>query len=156
MKIFLIDDEEDCLVSLESAIEPAGYEVVSFPNPVDAVATFKEFPADIVITDMKMPLMTGIQVLQEIRKAKADARVIIITGYGDVDTAIAALNNGAYAFFGKPLDIGELLDTLEKINHEITLENQSTVQVQQLKNEYEKLKAAYAELNRMLDSAQAR
>lgn len=61
---------------------------------------------------MRMPRMTGIQVLRVIRQIDPEARVIIMTGYGDAETAIAAVNNGAYAFFGKPVDIAELIEVL--------------------------------------------
>ena len=150
MNIMLIDDDKDCLLGLSGAIEPAGYYCELFTVPEQAVAAYNPQKYDVIITDMKMPGLAGIQVLKIIKAHNPEAKVIIITGYGDVDTAIAAVNNGAYAFFGKPVNIAELMETLEKINEKTQEKWQEQVEIHQMKQEYTKLKQAYEELQALL------
>lgn len=114
------------------------------------MAAYNPQKYDVIITDMKMPGLTGIQVLKITKAHNPEAKVIIITGYGDVDTAIAAVNNGAYAFFGKPVNIAELMETLEKINEKTQEKWQEQVEIHQMKQEYTKLKQAYEELQALL------
>lgn len=152
MKLLLIDDDVNCLEGLTSALEPAGYICGAFTNPEEAVENFRQKQYDVVITDMKMPGMNGIQVLKETRSLCPNTRVIIVTGFGDVETAIAAVNNGAYAFFGKPIDIDELMDTLEKIEGEIGEQEKVRRDHARLALEYARLKRAYEELLKLLEN----
>lgn len=150
MNIMLIDDDQDCIVELANAIEPSGHECGLYTIPEEAVAAYGNKNYDVVITDMKMPGMNGIQVLKAIKEMNSTAKVIINTGYGDVDTAISAVNNGAYAFFGKPVDISELLETLEKINVDVEAQKKSKEEHARLAMEYTRLKMAYEEMMRLL------
>ncbi|GAB6181424.1 hypothetical protein JCM14036_27430 [Desulfotomaculum defluvii] len=150
MKFMLIDDDRDCLDGLVSALEPTGHELNVFTVPEEAVKAYLGNSYDVVITDMKMPGMTGIEVLKAIRKLDQNAKVILITGYGDVETAIAAVNNGAYAFFGKPVVIEELLETIEKISDEAEIRKQTKEEQERMAKEYSKLKRAYEELQELL------
>lgn len=150
MKFMLIDDDRDCLDGLVSALEPTGHELNVFTVPEEAVQAYLVNAYDVVITDMKMPGMTGIEVLKTIRQLDQDAKVIILTGYGDAETAIAAVNNGAYAFFGKPVVIEELLDTIEKISDEAEVRKQTKEEQERMAQEFSKLKRAYEELQALL------
>ena len=150
MNILLIDDDRDCLEGLASAIEPAGYGCEIYTIPEKAVAAYDDAMHQVVITDMKMPGLTGIQVLKLIKAKNTKAKVIIMTGYGDVDTAIAAVNNGAHSFFSKPVNIAEIIDVLEKIEHEAEAQKLELAEALQMREEYRKLKAAYAELQTLL------
>jgi len=127
VNILLIDDDADCLDGLVTALEPAGYRCDKFTIPREALVAYQQDQYDVVITDMKMPGLNGIQVLKKVRSLNPEAKVIINTGYGDVDTAIAAVNNGAYAFFGKPIDLVDLMETLEKIEREIKEQKKAEV-----------------------------
>jgi FixJ family two-component response regulator len=80
-----------------------------------------------------------------------NARVIIMTGYGDVDTAISAVNNGAYAFFAKPVDISELLEVLDKVGKESEQRRLSQEEQAKMAEEYQKLKRAYDDMIQLLD-----
>ena len=156
MKIMLIDDEFECTVGLAGAIEPAGYSCEIFTEPEKAVAAYPLKHYDVVISDMRMPGMNGIQVLIAIRKMNPDARVIIITGYGDVETAMAAINNGAHAFFGKPVDVADLMETLDKIKNEHAARNRTREEQERLATEYIRLKKAYGELQLLLQEKELR
>lgn len=146
MNILLLDDDIDCLISLAAVLKDAGRRCDEFTVPEKAVEAYRQKQHDVVITDMKMPGMNGIQVLKKIRLLNPAARVIIVTGFGDVETAFAALNNGAYAFFGKPVDINDLMDTLEKIEGEINGQEKAKTDRARLALEYARLKQVYEEL----------
>ncbi len=152
MNILLLDDEIDCLVSLAAVLKDAGSQCDEFTVPEKAVEAYRQKQYDVVITDMKMPGMNGIQVLKKIRSLNPAARVIIVTGFGDVETAIAAFNNGAYAFFGKPVDIDELMDTLEKIEGEISGQEKTKIDHARLALEYARLKQVYEEMLELLEN----
>lgn len=157
MDILLIDDDLDSLNSLTAAVAPAGNKCEKFTSPVQALETYRQHQGlyDVVITDMKMPGMNGIEFLKQARALNPEARVIIVTGYGDVETAIAAVNHGAYAFFGKPVDLVDLLDTLDKIKNEIDDKKKHKLDYERLAAEYRKLKQAYEDLQKLLQGAAA-
>lgn len=155
MKILMIDDEKDCMDSLSAALEPAGHKADLFTSPAEAVTSYEPGKYDVVITDMRMPKMTGIQVLRAIRQKDPQARVIIMTGYGDVDTAIAAVNNGAYAFFAKPVDISELLEVLDKVGKESEQRRLSQEEQAKMAEEYQKLKRAYDDMIQLLGNTRS-
>lgn len=115
MNIMLIDDDETCLSSLAFVIAPLGHDCETFINPIAAVQAYQEKPYDVVITDLKMPGMNGMQVLQAIRAHNPEAKVIICTGYGDAEKAVTARKHGVYAYFEKPLKITGLFAALELI-----------------------------------------
>jgi DNA-binding NtrC family response regulator len=93
-----------------------------------------------------MPEMNGIEVLKTIRSIDKKARVIIITGFGDLETAVKAINNHAYAFFGKPIDFKELVETLRVIEEEIKDGIDSNIDYKRLSDEYKELKHSYDNL----------
>lgn len=150
MNILLVDDDNHCLEGLVTVLEPAGYRCDAFTDPRKAVEAFDRSPYDLVITDMKMPGMNGIQVIKEIRSIAPEVRIIIVTGFGDVDSAISAVNNGAYAFYGKPVDFAELMETIEKIESEIRDGERVKAEHAKLAMEYVHLKQAYDDLKKLL------
>ena len=102
-KLLLIDDEPDILRVLSISLKADGYDVVSAQNGPEGIAAFEKEKPDIVITDIKMPGMDGIEVLKKIKDLNADTEVIIITGHGDIENAIEALKHGASDFISKPV-----------------------------------------------------
>ncbi len=153
VNIMLIDDDEGCLDSLKSSLELQGHKCTAFSFPEKAIEDYsKNYPQyDAVITDMKMPVMTGLDVLKQARTINKDTKVIIITAYGDVETAISAVNNRAYAFFGKPLNFKELMETLDKIKNEKKEQKIKKEEFVQLSAEYSKLKKAYEDMQKILN-----
>jgi PAS domain S-box-containing protein len=102
-KLLLIDDEPDILRVLSMSLKADGYDVVSAQNGPEGIAAFEKEKPDIVITDIKMPGMDGIEVLKKIKDLNTDTEVIIITGHGDIENAIEALKHGASDFINKPI-----------------------------------------------------
>ncbi|HMA99509.1 MAG TPA: response regulator [Spirochaetota bacterium] len=145
MKILLVDDDQESLSALHGQLESDGHQCVSKSNPLEAVAIYTPQEYDCVITDIRMPEMNGIELLKQVRQQDEKARVIIITAYGDLETARAAINNRAYAFFGKPLDLEELLNTLRQMEKELK-EQKPTVDKKKLSRLTQKLKKVYSEL----------
>jgi ATP-dependent Lon protease len=106
--ILVVDDEEIARTNLAYVLEKDGYDVSTAQNGLEAVYYMDKQPADIVITDLKMERMDGIQLLGTIRKQWPDTSVIMITGYATVDTAVTALQKGADHYLSKPVNLTKL------------------------------------------------
>ena len=115
MRILIVDDDELVLKSLSDVFSMNGYPNESFTNPADAIQAIRNSPFDVVITDCRMPDMDCFDIIQNVRKIQKETRVIVITGYNHYYSCETALERGAYGFFRKPLDIEELLRTIEDI-----------------------------------------
>ena len=113
-KILIVDDEESIVDSLSLILRHANYEVDS---AFDGIAAMKKFNAnsyDLVLLDIKMPKMDGLEVLEKMIEIKNDQLIIMISGHGNIETAVEATKKGAYYFLEKPLpDISELLVTIK-------------------------------------------
>jgi two-component system NtrC family sensor kinase len=102
-KILVIDDEESIRRLLDISLTHKGHEVTTAENGEKGIEAFKETKPSIVFTDLKMPGMDGLEVLKQIRQIEPDARVIVITGHGDMRSAIKALQLEASDFINKPI-----------------------------------------------------
>jgi DNA-binding NtrC family response regulator len=119
MNIMLIDDDTECLDSLDVALSSKGFFSTKFSNPLKAIKAFANESFDLVITDIKMPHMDGIQVLKKIIVIDSGTPVIAITAFDDIANSDEVLKAGARAFFYKPLNIKKLLATLYEIDAEL-------------------------------------
>ena len=127
LPIIIIDDEKHLRISLGQTLELAGYQVQSFDKaPLALKVLTPEWPG-IVISDIRMPDMDGMQFLQEARSLDADLPVILITGHGDISTAVTAMREGAYDFLEKPFHNEILLDIVARAldKRRLTLENRN-------------------------------
>jgi two-component system response regulator AtoC len=113
-RILIIDDEKSIRFSLGEALVGAGYEVEEAANGAGGIKKFEEDPADAVLLDLKLPDIDGIKILRKIKDVAPEAPVIMMTAYGEVETAVEAIKGGAYDFILKPF-------TLEKMK--ITIRN---------------------------------
>ena len=114
-KILIAEDEEITLKHLLSTLQKKGYEVTGFNNGRKAFERIEEENFDLLIADIKMPGLTGIELLEKIKEQNIETEVIIITGYGSIDSAVEAMKKGAYDYITKPFDLDELLLKVEKI-----------------------------------------
>ncbi|MBU4257935.1 MAG: response regulator, partial [Proteobacteria bacterium] len=103
LKLLLIDDEEPIRVALGRSLRSDGYDVLTAENGKIGLEVFKEESPSIILTDMKMPGMNGIEVLKSIKGINPEAEVIVITGHGDIDIAIQSLQLDASDFITKPV-----------------------------------------------------
>jgi DNA-binding NtrC family response regulator len=113
-RILVIDDEDIVRTSCSRALVPEGYEVKLAKNGIEGLKMIGEEKCDIVLTDLKMPDMDGIEVLQKIKEGWPDIEVIIITGYQTVDTAVKSIKLGAFDYIEKPFTPDALLVAVAK------------------------------------------
>ncbi len=107
-KIIVIDDEEIVCKMTKMVLTKEGYEVETFTDSKEALQRIKEKKFDLVITDLKMEDIDGMDILRETNKLYPNAKVIMITAYATLDTAIEALRGHVFDFFPKPIKIEEL------------------------------------------------
>ncbi len=125
LKIFVVEDERILRVSLTDELRDAGYMVEAFEDGRRALARFQKQPADVVISDIKMPGMDGLELLEKIKQARQDTFVILITAYGSIDSAVHAMKKGAYDYITKPFKIDELLIRLQHIEDILRLRQEN-------------------------------
>ncbi|HEY6104425.1 MAG TPA: sigma-54 dependent transcriptional regulator, partial [Anaeromyxobacteraceae bacterium] len=113
--ILVVDDEEIVRESLGGWLEKDGYDVASAPDGRTAVERLKKDRWNVLLVDLKMPGMDGLQVLAEARKLQPDAAAVIMTAYATVDTAVQAMKLGAFDYLVKPFDPEELSLMMQKI-----------------------------------------
>lgn len=114
-KILVVDDEEIIRESLSFVLKKEGYIVEEAENGKAAYDKIVESSFDVLITDLEMPGMKGIQLIEEIQKLSIQTAVMVITAYGSLDTAISALRNGASDYILKPIEFDEILFKIKKL-----------------------------------------
>jgi DNA-binding NtrC family response regulator len=114
-KILAVDDQPHMLVLLERIIrEETKYEFHSTNNPLEVPGILDEGSYDVVVTDLKMPGMDGLEILEHISKQKRAEKVVIITAFGDLETAIGAVQGGAFDYITKPFKKEQILHTIDR------------------------------------------
>lgn len=119
LRTIVVDDEDDIRLGLAKLIGSLGASVISARDGVEALARFEAEGADLVITDMLMPRLSGIELLSEIKRRSSATRVVIITGFGTIQTAVTCLQQGAEHFMTKPFDNAEVLRLVERLGRQV-------------------------------------
>src|SRR5688572_11266005 len=104
MAIALVEDDEEILRSLSMLLESRGFSVWGFSSAERFLDTMTDEPPECVVSDIRMPGMTGLELQKEIHKRDAAVPVILITGHGDIAMAVRAINEGAFDFIEKPFN----------------------------------------------------
>jgi two-component system NtrC family response regulator len=112
--ILVVDDETNYLTVMEALLGEAGYEVLTAPSAIEAVKIAADSDLDLVLTDMKMPKMSGIELLDQLQRLYPDLPVIIMTAFGTVEKAVTAMKKGAFDYILKPFKNDEILVTIAK------------------------------------------
>ena len=107
--ILVVDDEEAILTSLSSILRDEGYEVASAKNGVEALRAFTMDPPDLMILDIWMPEMDGMEALRRVRELVPTAQVMMMSGHGSIETAVKAIKLGAYDYIEKPLSLENVI-----------------------------------------------
>lgn len=141
--ILVIEDEDQVRQSYEDMFKFFGYNVESVPNGREGMSLINKKDYDIVVTDLNMPEMNGIEVLKYIKKRKPYIEVIMITGFATMENAIQAMKVGAYDYFAKPIDIEHVRIVLSKCVQQLRSKREN----EELRSLNEKLK----ELNELKD-----
>lgn len=126
-RILVIDDERSIRNTLKDILEFEKYEVELAEDGFKAIELIKTADFDVVLCDIKMPGMDGIEVLQKIEEIKPDTPVVMISGHGNIDTAVESIKKGAFDYIEKPLDLNRLLITLRNAMDKSTLITETKV-----------------------------
>ncbi|MFZ4590502.1 MAG: sigma-54-dependent transcriptional regulator [Ignavibacteria bacterium] len=143
-RILIVDDEESIVDSLSLILRHANYEVDYCYDGIAALNKFSKASYDLILLDIKMPKMDGMEVLEKMREIKNDQLIIMISGHGNIETAVEATKKGAYYFLEKPLpDISEMLVTFK-----------NAIDFKNSKDELARYKKDLIESNRIIGSSQ--
>lgn len=113
-RVLVVDDEESVRFFLMRGLQKAGYAVDEAADGASAVARLSAVPYDVVLTDLVMPGVSGLEVLAAVHELDRDSVVILMTAHGTVENAIDALRKGAFDYITKPFELKELLVTIER------------------------------------------
>jgi DNA-binding NtrC family response regulator len=114
IRILLVDDEKDFVETLAERLRTRGFHVTEALNGEEALEKLKEYNFDVTILDVQMPGMSGIEVLEAIKKLKPLTEVLMLTGHGTIETAIDGMKLGAFDFLIKPCDMNVLMEKINK------------------------------------------
>jgi response regulator RpfG family c-di-GMP phosphodiesterase len=162
-KILVVDDEEVVVRTLNRFLKTKGFDVAEANNGEEALLRCSEFKPDLVLLDVRMPKMDGLTCLRELKMGNPDVEVVMVTAMGEVETAISAMQKGAFGYLLKPVDFNALYVEVKRAleHHALTLEvkdyqknleikvDQRTQEIQQLN---EKLRKSFLESVRILVS----
>ncbi|MBI5419923.1 MAG: sigma-54-dependent Fis family transcriptional regulator [Deltaproteobacteria bacterium] len=149
--IMVVDDEEIVRDSLSRWLEEDGYNVEAVDSGKKALERLPAKSWDLMLVDLKMPGMDGIQLMEEVRKTNPDMLVIIMTAYATVDTAVKAMKKGAYDYFVKPFNPDDISLTIRKIVDHHKLVQENLFLRKELKKQY-KLRDMISKNEKMLES----
>jgi signal transduction histidine kinase/DNA-binding response OmpR family regulator len=146
-RILVVDDEQGMCESLRTLISKEGYEVTTEKKGEEAIKKIRRNNFDLVITDIKMPRVGGLEVLKAARQKDEDALVILMTGYASLESAISAINQGAYDYLMKPIEFPELKVSIKRALEKRRSDRDRTKLLSQLQQRNLELKKKVAELN---------
>ncbi len=109
LRVLLVDDEIDFLETSAKRLRKRGLNVLSAPGGIEALKVLADVAVDVVVLDVKMPGMDGMQTLREIKKLQPSAEVIMLTGHANLEAAMLGMELGAFDYLMKPTDADELL-----------------------------------------------
>ena len=125
MKILIVDDDRAIRNSFGEILMDEGYEVAKAEDGPSALKAVEEDRFDVIFCDIKMPGMDGVEVLEKFMEMNLDAAVVMISGHGDISTAVECIKKGAFDFVEKPLDLQRLLITIKNAAERTTLTTQN-------------------------------
>jgi len=134
--ILIVDDEKNYLIVLEELLGSEGYEVIAVDNPMEALEHIGNPDLDLVITDMKMPGISGMELLEEIKKINFELPVIVMTAYGTIEMAVNAMKKNAYDYITKPFRNEELKLTIKKALEKYRLVKENRLLSEALSDKY--------------------
>ncbi len=137
LPLLVVDDEQSVRESLERVLEKEGFEVFTAANAGEAENLLQKQPVALMLTDLRMPDMSGIDLLRSVKKQFPDTEVIVITGHGTIEKAVEAMKEGAYDFITKPFKRVEILRAVNKALEKQSLSRENRMLREQLKSSFE-------------------
>lgn len=133
-RVLLVDDEEDFLATLAERLETRGLKVNAVTSGEEAVAKVDEQSFDLIVLDLAMPGMDGLETLKRIKAKQPEAEIIILSGQGSIKTSIEAMKLGAEDFLQKPVNITDLLDKISEAKDKrlLVLESKSVKEIEKI------------------------
>ncbi len=135
-RIVVIDDEVNAATALETLLREDGYQVASAHDARAGLLLLEKAEADVVLTDLRMPGMDGLELLQKVKEVRPETMVILMTAYGTVKTAVRAMKLGAEDYLGKPIDVEELEVVLQKVIEKKRLQEEARSLRERLDHKY--------------------
>ncbi|GAB4282080.1 MAG: sigma-54 dependent transcriptional regulator [Marinilabiliales bacterium] len=136
-KILVIDDERSIRNTLKEILEYEKFEVTLAEDGVEGIKLVEKNDYDVILCDIKMPKMDGLEVLAKIRKEKPEIPVVMISGHGTIETAVEALKSGAYDYIEKPLDLNRILVTIRNAMDKSKLETETKILKKKVSKKYQ-------------------
>jgi DNA-binding NtrC family response regulator len=135
-RILVVDDEANARTALAEILKQEDYDVETAADGFKALARFNDFDPDLVLTDLKMPGMDGIELLRKLRELDRESAIVVMTAFGAVETAVSAMREGAADYLTKPLNTDELLVVLERALETRRLRREMTTLRRQVAERY--------------------
>jgi DNA-binding NtrC family response regulator len=139
-KLLVIDDERIALRNLEHVMKKEGYEVTATQSGPNALKLLEEQPFDVVLTDLRMEKVDGMQILNKSRELYPDTEVIMITGYATLDSAVESMKHGAFYYIAKPFKLEEVRKVVKEAVHKVRLKTENRQLREQLESYQGKVK----------------
>lgn len=155
VKILIVDDEKIALKNLEHVMKKEGYEVASTQSGQNALKLLEEQQFDVVLTDLRMEKVDGMQILKRCRELYPDTEVIMITGYATLQSAIDAMKHGAFYYIAKPFKLDEVRKVVKEAIEKVKLKKENAHLREQIENFQGKVRIITQDTNmqRLLDTA---
>ncbi|MCE9537455.1 MAG: sigma-54 dependent transcriptional regulator, partial [Nitrospirae bacterium] len=153
--ILVVDDEEAILTSLSSILRDEGYEVAVAKNGVEALRAFAADPPDLMILDIWMPEMDGMEALRRIRELAPAAQVMMMSGHGSIETAVKAIKLGAYDYIEKPLSLENVILRVKHALDQYRLEQENRTLRTTVQRKFELVGQSFAmqQLRQLIETA---
>ena len=127
MKILIIDDERSIRNSLKEILADEGYDVDVAENGLEGCSMVEKEKYDVIFCDIKMPEMDGMEVLDKFTQMGLDSAIVMISGHGDIDSAVDCIKRGAFDFIQKPLDLNRILITIKNATEKVHLVKETKI-----------------------------
>lgn len=136
-QVLIVDDEKVQAGILRDILVNESIEATASSDPIQALALLAETPFDLVVTDLKMPNMDGLEFLRRIKQSQPAATVIVMTAYGTIETAVRAMREGAYDFVSKPFSKEQFVMTVKRATKNIEIQNENRYLKGELRLQYQ-------------------
>ena len=136
LSILLIDDEESIIASIKSFLLRRGHTIYTASNGQEGIDIIKINVIDLVLTDYRMPIKNGLEVLKETKEINPNIDVVVITAFGNVEDAIGIMKNGAYDYLTKPIDLDELENLINRVGEKRVLISENKILREQLQEKF--------------------
>ncbi|NOZ25127.1 MAG: sigma-54-dependent Fis family transcriptional regulator [Nitrospirae bacterium] len=133
-RLLIVDDEKIAVKNLEHVLKKEGYEIKTTSSGQNALKLLNRHDFDVVLTDLKMEKVDGMQILRRCKEADPDVEVIMITGYATVETAIEAMKQGAYHYIAKPFKLDEVRKVVREASEKVRLKKENRKLKESLEN----------------------